>query len=332
MKIIVDAFGGDNSPDEIIKGCALALDDHENVEIILTGSEKKIRESAKRNSVDISRVTIADCEDVITMDDNPIDICKKKKNSSMGLGFQMLANGQADAFMSAGNSGALLSGATLMVGRIKGVKRPAFSPIMPNKEQLFMLIDGGANNECKPEMLREFAIMGSVYMNKVMKVDNPRVALANVGTENHKGDPLRQEAFALLQNAPVNFIGNVEGRDVPRNCCDVLVTDGFTGNMILKTYEGVADVLMSMMKDIFTKNLKNKLAAAAVMSDVKDLKKLVDHNQYGGAPVLGAAKPGFKVHGSAVAVTVKNAVKFTKRYVETNVIDEIARTVARLEN
>ncbi len=332
MKIIVDAFGGDNSPDEIIKGCAMALDDHDDLEIILTGSERKIKECAERNGVDISRMAIADCSDVITMDDNPIDICKKKKDSSMGVGFQMLKNGEADAFMSAGNSGALLSGAALIVGRIKGVKRPAFSPLMPNKEQLFMLIDGGANNECKPDMLREFAIMGSVYMNKVMKIDKPRVGLANVGTEDHKGDPLRQETFALLKKTPVNFVGNIEGRDIACNKCDVLVADGFTGNLILKTYEGVADALMSMIKEIFAKNLKNKLAAAAVMSDLKGLKKLVDHNQYGGAPVLGAAKPVFKVHGSAVAVTVRNAVKFTKRYVETNVIDEIARTVAQLEN
>ncbi len=240
----------------------------------------------------------------------------------------MLANGDADAFLSAGNSGALITGATLIVKRIKGIKRPAFSPVIPKAEGVFMLVDGGANAECKADMLRQFAIMGSVYMEKVMKVKNPRVGLANVGTEDHKGDPLRLETYALLKEAPVNFIGNVEGRDIPQDGCDVLVTDGFTGNLILKTYEGVAAALMTKIKGVFTKNIINKLAAAIVLKDMKKLKKSVDHNEYGGAPILGAAKPVFKVHGSAKAVTVRNAIRLTMEYVETNVIQQIADTMA----
>lgn len=331
MKIIVDAFGGDNAPVEILKGCEQALADHENLELIVTGPEDKIREAAKENEINIEKIAIANCNEILTMDDHAGDILKKKKDCSMGVGMRMLAAGQADAFLSAGNSGALITGATLIVKRINGIKRPAFSPIIPKASGMFMLIDGGANTECKPEMLQQFAIMGSVYMDKVMKITNPRVGLANVGTEDHKGDPLRLETFAILKQTPVNFIGNVEGRDIPMDGCDVLVTDGFTGNLILKTYEGVAQALMNKIKAVFSKSLKNKLAAAAVLKDMKELKKSVDANAYGGAPILGASKPVFKVHGNAKAVTVRNAITLTMQYVETNVIKEIESTVARIK-
>lgn len=330
MKIIVDAFGGDNAPAEILKGCELAVNDHSDLELIVTGPEKRIKKAAQENNIDISRLTVAHCDEILTMDDHAGDVLKKKKNCSMAVGLQMLADGKADAFLSAGNSGALITGATLIVKRIKGIKRPAFSPIIPKEEGVLMLVDGGANAECKPEMLRQFAVMGSVYMDKVMKIKNPRVGLANVGTEEHKGDTLRLETFELLKETPVNFVGNVEGRDIPMDGCDVLVTDGFTGNLILKTYEGVAAALMRKIKDVFSKSLKNKLAAAVVLKDMKELKKSLDHNEYGGAPILGAAKPVFKVHGSAKAVTVRNAITLTMEYVETNVIAQIAETVSAM--
>lgn len=330
MKIIVDAFGGDNAPAEILKGCELAVSDHSDLELIVTGPENRIKKAAEESNIDISKLTVAHCDEVLTMEDHAGDVLKKKKNCSMAVGLQMLADGKADAFLSAGNSGALITGATLIVKRIKGIKRPAFSPIIPKAEGVLMMVDGGANAECKPEMLRQFAVMGSVYMDKVMKIKNPRVGLANVGTEEHKGDTLRLETFELLKKTPVNFVGNVEGRDIPMDGCDVLVTDGFTGNLILKTYEGVAAALMSKIKDVFSKSLKNKLAAAVVLKDMKELKKSVDHNEYGGAPILGAAKPVFKVHGSAKAVTVRNAITLTMEYVETNVIAQIAETVAAM--
>ncbi|MDE7390313.1 MAG: phosphate acyltransferase PlsX [Lachnospiraceae bacterium] len=330
MKIIVDAFGGDNAPVEILKGCELALQDYNDLEITLTGPKEKIIAAAKENSINIDRFEIADCSEILTMDDHAGDVLKKKKDSSMAVGLQMLADGKAQAFLSAGNSGALITGATLIVKRIKGIKRPAFSPVMPDKSGVFMLIDGGANTECKPEMLQQFAIMGSVYMNKVMKVDNPRVGLANVGTEDHKGDPLRLETFELLKNTPVNFIGNIEGRDIPYHRADVVVADGFTGNLILKTYEGLAAALMDMIKGIFTKSLKNKLAAAMILGDMKELKTRVDYSEYGGAPILGAAKPVFKIHGDAKAKTVRNAIKLTTEFVGNDIISEIAQTVANL--
>ena len=330
MKIIVDAFGGDNAPLAIIKGCAAAKEEHDNLELILTGKEDVIRSVAEENRIDISGLTIKDCTEILSMEDHATDVVKKKKDSSMAVGLKMLADGEADAFLSAGNSGALITGATLIVKRIKGIKRPAFSPIIPKAEGMFMLIDGGANAECKADMLQQFAIMGSVYLEKVMGVKNPRVGLANVGTEDHKGDPLRLEAFALLKETPVNFIGNVEGRDIPLDGCDVLVTDGFTGNLILKTYEGVAIALMDKIKKVFTKNAKNKIAAAMVLSDMKELKNTVDSDVYGGAPILGAAKPVFKVHGNASDVTVRNAITLTMNYVETNVIKEIENTMSQL--
>ena len=249
----------------------------------------------------------------------------------MALGLKKLAAGEGDAFISAGNSGALIVGATLIIKRIKGIKRVAFSPVIPKKEGFFMLIDSGANVDCKPEMLQQFGIMGSIYVNKVMGVENPRVALANIGTEEHKGGELQHEAFRLLKESPVNFIGNIEAREIPYDAGDVIVADGFTGNCILKLYEGVAMCMMGLIKDIFTKNLKNKIAASLILSDMKELKKHMDYNEYGGAPIMGASKPVFKAHGDSKAKTFKNALRLTKAYVEGNVVDEITRSVAALK-
>ncbi len=330
MKIIVDAFGGDNAPVEIIKGCAEALDEHDDLEIILTGPKDRIETAAKENGIDPERFQIENCDDILTMEDDAMAV-RKRKNSSMAVGLQMLADGRGDAFLSAGNSGALITGATLIVKRIKGIQRPAFSPVMPKSPGMFMLIDGGANVECKPEMLRQFAIMGSVYMERVMKVDKPRVGLANVGTEDHKGDPLRHEAFKLLKETPVNFVGNVEGTQIPFDSCDVVVSDGFTGNLILKMYEGAAAAIMGRVKDIYKKNLWNKLSALMIAGDLKKLKGEVNSDVYGGAPILGAAKPVFKVHGNAKAVTMRHAIRLTMNYVNTGVIGEIEKTVAQLE-
>ena len=241
-----------------------------------------------------------------------------------------MAEGKGDAFASAGNSGALVVGATLLVKRIKGVKRVAFAPLMPKSEGFFMLADGGANNECRPEMLEQFGMMGSVYMQKVMGVQKPRIGLANVGTEPHKGGELQHAAFALLsENKDVHFIGNIEARDIPFDAADVVVCDGFTGNILLKMYEGVAMALMNKFKAVFKKSLKNKLAAAMVLNDMKAMKKELDYNEYGGAPILGCSKPVFKVHGSAKASTLKNAIALTVKYAESGIISEIT---AALQN
>ena len=332
MRIIIDAFGGDNAPDEIIKGCRLAADEL-HVQIVLTGDEKKIRAAAEKLNVNVSDFEIIDCPDVITMEDEPTDIMRAKKNSSMAVGLRALAEGKGDAFASAGNSGALVVGSTLIVKRIKGIKRVAFAPLMPKSEGFFMLADGGANNECRPEMLEQFGLMGSVYMQKVMGLQNPRVGLANVGTEEHKGGELQHEAYKLLSaRRDLHFIGNIEARDVPYDAADVVVCDGFTGNIMLKMYEGVAMALMDKFKAVFKKNLKNKLAAAVVLNDMKALKKQLDYNEYGGAPILGCAKPVFKVHGSAKANTLKNAIALTVKYAESNIIDEIRAAAEHKED
>ncbi len=330
MKIIVDAFGGDNAPLEIIKGCAMAVEEY-NFEILLVGDESKIRSVATENNISLKNISIAHADDVITMEDSPSDIMKSKKNSSMAEGLRRLKNNEGDAFISAGNSGALVVGATMIVKRIKGIKRPAFAPVMPKNKGSFMLIDSGANVECRPEMLKQFAIMGSIYMENVMNVANPRVGLANIGVEDHKGTSLQQETFKILKETDINFIGNVEARDIPQDGADVVVADGFTGNIILKMFEGVAMTLMGKIKGLFTKNLKTKLAAALMLSDMKTLKKQIDYNEFGGAPIIGVSKPVFKAHGNAKAKTIKSALRLTALYVEGNVVGKIEEELKKFD-
>ncbi len=328
MRIIVDAFGGDNAPLEIIKGCAQAVKGLD-IDITLTGREKEIRKVVQENGISLERMEICDAPDVITMEDSAGDIVKTKQNSSMGVGLRLLAEGKGDAFVSGGNSGALVVGATLLVKRIKGVRRIAFAPVMPKREGGFMLIDSGANVDCKPEMLQQFGIMGSIYMEKVMGIQNPRVALANVGVEDHKGGELQHAAFSLLKNSGLNFIGNIEARDIPNDAADVVVADGFTGNIILKMFEGVVILITDTLKEIFTRRPLNKLAASIILKDVKAMKKKFDYNEYGGAPLMGCSKPVFKTHGSAKARTVYNAIRLTKSYVEGNVVNEIASSIVQ---
>lgn len=326
MKIIIDAFGGDNAPLEIIRGCRMAVDEL-GVEILLSGSEAKIRACAKENNISLDGMEILDCADVLTMEDDAADI-RTRKDSSMAVGLRALAEGKGDAFASAGNSGALVVGSTLFVRRIKGIRRAAFAPVMPSMNGFFIMLDGGANVECRPSDMVQYGLMGSAYLEKVMGVSNPRVGLANVGTEDHKGGPFQHEAFALLKESDLNFIGNIEGRDLPEGRVDVVLCDGFTGNLILKVYEGVAMALMDKIKGVFTKSVKNKVAAALVLKDMKAMKKEFDYNEYGGAPIIGTAKPVFKIHGSAKAKTVCSAIRLLKNYVSENVVEEMKQAVA----
>lgn len=328
MKIIVDAFGGDHAPLEILKGCEEAVRELD-IDILLTGREAEIRRVASENGISLKRMGIADAPDVITMEDRASDVIKAKKDSSMAEGLRRLAAGEGDAFVSAGNSGALVTGATMIVKRIKGVRRVAFAPVLPKNEGCFLLIDGGANSDCQPEMLRQFAMMGSAYMEKVMKVPHPRVGLVNVGTEEGKGNALMRDTYPLLRDSALHFVGNIEAREIPDDAADVVVTDGFTGNVILKLYEGVALTLLGKVKMIFKKSKKNKLAAAVVLKDMKTFKRQMDYNEYGGAPIMGARYPVFKAHGSAKAQTFASALRLTKAYVEADVVSAIAEAVAR---
>lgn len=330
MKIIVDAFGGDNAPLEILKGCEAAIKSLD-IDIILTGREDEIRKVAEENQVSLERMEIVDAPEVLTMEDHAGAIMKEKQDSSMAEGLRLVAEGKGDAFVSAGNSGALVVGATMIVKRIKGIKRVSFAPMVPNSNGFFMLIDGGANVDCRPEMLLQFGIMGSIYLEKVIGVEKPRIGLANVGTEDHKGGELQRQAFAMLKESKLNFIGNIEARDISNDGADVVVTDGFTGNIILKMFEGVVTMVMGKFKEVFTKNTKNKMATAVLLKDMMELKKTMDYNEYGGAPVMGASKPVFKVHGSAKARTLESALRLTKAYVEKNVTEEISRAITQQE-
>ncbi len=332
MKIIIDAFGGDHAPLEIIKGAVDAKNEY-GVEILLVGAEDTIRKVAADNQISLDGVAIHHAPDIFTNNDQPASIrTKAKANTSLAAGFRLLKDGAGDAFLSAGNSGAIGAGSMFIVKRIKGVKRVAFAPVIPTVNGKAMVIDSGINTDVRPTVLRQFALMGSAYMNKVMGVENPRVGLANVGTEEHKGDELRQETYKLLQKAPVNFIGNIEGRDVPLDGADVVVCDGFTGNMIIKTYEGVALALLGKIKGIFTKNLKNKLAAALVLGDMKDFKKEMDLDEFGGTAVLGCAKPVFKAHGNANAKTIKNAVRVCRDYVNSGIIATVTEAMQTIDD
>lgn len=329
MKIIVDAFGGDNAPLEILKGCRSAADDFK-VEIILVGDEEKIYSCANQNGIKLDGMKILDAPDVMLMTDSPSEVLKSKKNSSMAVGLQALADGKGDAFVSAGSTGALVMGATFLVKRIKGVKRPAIGSVLPSNDKPFLLLDCGANADCTAEHLKQFAQMGSIYMEKFVKCKSPRVALANIGTEDSKGDRLRHEAFSLLKDcSDINFIGNVETRDVPYGCCDVLVADGFTGNIILKLYEGVAGAMMDNIKSIFKKSSITMLAAMMVKGGLLGLKMRMDYSEFGGAPLLGVNGVVIKAHGSSDAKALRNAIRQAKTCAEMDVVGTIARSVEK---
>lgn len=250
----------------------------------------------------------------------------------MAVGMQMLADGEGDAFVSAGSTGALVVGATFIVKRIKGIKRPALATILPTASTPTMLLDSGANADCRPEMLTQFGIMGSAYMNKILGVDSPRVGLANIGAEESKGRELELETYKQLKNAPVNFVGNIEARQLPMGDCDVCVADGFCGNLMLKLYEGMAKFFSGELKTLLTKDTKSKIAALMVMKNVKEFKKKVDYSEYGGAPLLGTAKPVIKAHGSSNARAFYNAIRQAKQFTETKVIDEITTAIDQMKS
>ena len=327
MRIIVDAYGGDNAPDAVLQGCRMAAD-RWKCEIILTGDEQKLRQRAAELSVSLEGIGIADAPDVIPVEAEPTAILKQYQQSSMARGLQMLANGEGEAFVSAGITGSLVVGGTLIVKRLKGVKRPAIGTVIPCRGGCFLLLDSGANHDCRPEMLRQFGLMGSVYMKRIIGVPNPRVGLVNIGTEETKGTELQVQAYQLMKEAGYNFIGNVEAREVPLGGCDVAVCDGFTGNILLKTMEGLATLFMGELKAIFMKSLPNKLAAAAVKKDIKGLKKQFDSAEYGGALLLGSRSPVIKAHGSSDAKAFYNAIRQAISCCENNIIGEIESQLA----
>ena len=327
VRVIVDAFGGDNAPLEVIKGCAKAVSEL-GVEIILTGSETKIQQCAEENGLSLNGIEIVHTDDVFDIHEEPKEIIKSGKDSSMALGLRLLAEGRGDAFVSAGSTGALVMGSTFIVKRIKGIKRIAPSPILPADKGSFLLADAGANTECRAEMLVQFAIMGSAYMEKVMGVKNPKVALLNIGAEETKGRELEIEAYQLLEKSGLNFIGNIEARDMPKGEAQVVVTDGFTGNIALKLYEGMGSFFSKKIKWIFSG--AGKIGALFSLGKIKEFRKQMDYKEVGGSALLGVKKPVIKAHGSSDSTAFFNAVRQARKCVEGNVIEEIEAYVARL--
>ena len=324
MRIVVDAFGGDNAPEQIVIGAAIASFEYK-VDITLTGDKEIIEKVIEDNNMSFyGDLKIVHTTDVISMHDDPTTILKAHKDSSMGLAFKELVDGNADAFVSAGSTGAIVVGGTLIVKRIKGVKRPAIAATLPSPNGHYMLMDMGANAECRPEMLKQFGIMTNVYLQNVCGIESPKIGLLNIGVEDTKGDELRLEAYKLLSESDLNFIGNVEARDMPKGICDAVITDGFTGNVALKIIEGTASTLFSMIKKVLYKSLPNKLAALVIKKDLYSLKSMMDSSEVGGALLLGVSKPVVKAHGSSDARAIKNAIRQAKTFAETDVIGKIA--------
>lgn len=329
MRVIVDVFGGDNAPAAILQGASDAVREF-GVEITLCGDIEAVKKAAAEAQVDLSPFELEGAESSIPVEEDPTAILKRYKNCSMATGLRLLREGVGDAFVTAGSTGACVVGASTLVGRIRGIKRAAIAPVMPSDTGRFLLIDGGANAECRPEMLVQFGLMGSAFMERVLGVTSPRVGLANIGAEETKGTELQQEAYRLLTAAPLNFRGNAEGRDIPAGDFDVIVADGFTGNIILKLTEGVAITFNNNLKRIFGKNLLTKLAAMMVMGGLKAFKKKMDYKEIGGAPLLGLQKPVIKAHGSSDRRSFKNAILQAKTFYETGVIAAIADSLAKL--
>ena len=322
MRVIVDAMGGDNAPLAPIMG-AMRAHKELGVDITFVGDEERIKEILNEES----GYEIVHTTEVITMEDDPSTATRRKKDSSMAVALKMLADGKGDAVVSAGSTGALLTGATLTVKRIKGIRRAAMAPVLPAGENGVMLIDCGANVECTAEYLLQFAYMGSYYASKVMHCKNPRVGLLNVGTEDTKGGELQHNAFKLLKNASdegrINFIGNIEGTTVFSGDVDVVVTDGFTGNVLLKTTEGVIKFMMKSLKGVFYKNFFNKLSAAVLKKDLGIMKKSMDVNEVGGTALIGISKPVIKAHGSSNDASVFAAIRQAKIFAESGIIEDI---------
>ncbi|GGA92360.1 phosphate acyltransferase PlsX [Ornithinibacillus halotolerans] len=328
MKIAIDAMGGDHAPKEIVLGAMEAVKHIDNLHIKLVGDEGKI----KQYLTETERIEIVHADQVITGEDEPVRAVRRKKNSSLVKMAEEVKENRVDACISAGNTGALMSAGLFVVGRIPGIDRPALSPTFPTIDgKGFLMLDVGANVDAKPNHLLQYAIMGSVYAEKVRAIANPRIGLLNVGTEAGKGNELTKKAYELMSKAPINFVGNVEARDLLTGVADVVVTDGFSGNIALKTIEGTASSLFSMIKDTFMSSMKTKLAAGLIKNDLKGLKDKLDYSEYGGAALFGLAAPVVKAHGSSNSRAIFSAIKQTCNMVDNQVIDTIKATIESMQ-
>lgn len=334
MKILLDAMGGDNAPQCVLQGAADYLAENENsgVELVLLGEEQALKNCAAQNNIDLAKFTVIPCTESISMHDDPVKAARRKTDSSMVKALTMLKNGEGDAFVSAGSTGALHVATSLIVRTVKGVKRPALATPMPGATQNFLLLDCGANVECRPEMLNAFGTMGSVYAKTVMGRKDPQVALVNNGAEDTKGTPTYKAAHQLLKaNPAIHFAGNIEPRDIMQGERDVVVCDGFVGNVVLKLTEGVAKTLLSMLKKVFLKNVITKMCYLGIKGGMSEVKRMMDSEEVGGAPLLGAAKPVIKAHGSSKARGIKNAIRQAKSCVDGDLCGTMEKALAQVD-
>ena len=329
MVVVVDGMGGDFSPNAVVEGCVAALKEYD-IDILITGPEDLIQEELKKYTYDSNKIKIVDAREVISTNEHPVMAVKRKKDSSLVKALNLVKSGEADAIISAGSSGAFLAGCTLIVGRIKGIDRPALAPVMPGKNGPFMIIDCGANAECKPHYLVQFGLMGKTYFENILKITNPSVGLVNIGIEEEKGNELSKSAHKLLKEANLNFVGNVEAREIPTGDINVLVCDGFVGNVILKLYEGAVANIFDILKTSIMSSFRTKIGGILLKPVFKKFKKDFDYKEYGGAAFLGVNGICIKAHGSSDAKAFKNAIRQATIFYENKVVDKLKLEIEKL--
>lgn len=329
MKIVLDGFGGDFSPLEPVMGAVMAIKEKNDLEVVITGKENEINEILKDVSEDVMKnITVVDAPETVENEDEPISAVRKKKESSLVKGLKLVADNEGEAFVSAGNTGAVFTGATLIIKRIKGIKRSALAPIVPTLKGKSVVVDSGANAECKAEYYPQFALMGSVYSRCVFEKENPKVGLINIGVEHHKGTHTVAEAYGLMEkDKNINFVGNVEAREVLKGAADVYVCDGWSGNLVIKSTEGTLDVVFSLLKDIFKKNFLTKIAAGIMLPHLKEMKKKFSAKETGGALVIGLKAPVVKAHGNSDREAFKNAILFADKCAKERICEKIEELV-----
>ncbi len=333
VNVAVDAMGGDNAPLEIVKGAVEAVNESTHVKVYLAGQEAQINAELAKYTYNKDQVEVVPASEVIDMAEPPVMAIRRKKDSSMVKALNLVKDGSCDAFVSAGSTGATLVGGQVIVGRIKGVERPPLAPLIPTADGCALLIDCGANVDARPSHLVQFAKMGSVYMESVMGVKNPRVAIVNIGAEEEKGNALVKETFPLLKNCPdINFTGSIEARDIPAGMADVIVCEAFVGNVILKMYEGVGGILIKKVKEAMMTTLRSKIGALLVKPALKQTLKAFDLEQYGGAPMLGLNGLVVKTHGSSKAVEIKNSILQCITFTEQNINQKIKEKITMEKN
>ena len=329
MVVVVDGMGGDFSPNAVVQGCVAAIKEYD-IDILITGPEDLIKEELKKYTYDKNKIKIVDAREVISTNEHPVMAVKRKKDSSLVKALNLVKSGEADAIISAGSSGAFLAGCTLIVGRIKGIDRPALAPVMPGKNGPFMIIDCGANAECKPHYLVQFGLMGKTYFENILKITNPSVGLVNIGIEEEKGNELSKSAHKLLKEANLNFVGNVEAREIPTGDINVLVCDGFVGNVILKLYEGAVANIFDILKTSIMSSFRTKIGGILLKPVFKKFKKDFDYKEYGGAAFLGVNGICIKAHGSSDAKAFKNAIRQATIFYENKVVDKLKLEIEKL--